>query len=180
MPVPLSAIFTQTFWLCVPFVHPEGMELVSIASLKFKVIVSLCWARPSMLPWLVVLQLVRPNGAVASTAKLTAELVPMLLAASCWAAAVPVEVGPADLARVRVGPIDVRAVDPPSGAALIPSRLPMSSIPLTIAVSGIASAVPPLSRTARRIRKSPIARGTRRPSASVVAPSHGCAFSVPC
>ena len=58
---------------------------MSIASLKFKVIVSLCWARPSMLPWLVVLQLVRPNGAVASTVKLTAELVPMLLAASCWA-----------------------------------------------------------------------------------------------
>jgi len=71
-----------------------------------------------MVPWLVVLQLVRPNGAVASTAKLTAELVPMLLAASCWAVAVPVEVGPADLARVLVGPIDVRAVDPPSGAAL--------------------------------------------------------------
>ena len=42
-----------------------------------------------------------------------------------------------------------------------------------------ASAVPPLSRTARRIRKSPIARGTRRPSAIVDAPSHGLAVSSP-
>ena len=40
-------------------------------------------------------------------------------------------------------------------------------MPSTMARSDTASAVPPLSRTARRIRKSPIARGTRNPSATV-------------
>ena len=50
----------------------------------------------------------------------------------------------------------------------------------TICWSVTASAVPPLSRMARRIRKSPIARGTRRPWAAVRAFSHGAAFSVPC
>src|SRR5438874_5502217 len=45
--------------------------------------------------------------------------------------------------------------------------------------SGTASAQPPLSRSARRIRKSPSAAGTRIPAAIVRAFSQGVAVSAP-
>ena len=61
----------------------------------------------------------------------------------------------------------------------MPSWRPMSIIPSTMARSGTAMAVPPLSRTARSTRKSPIAFGTRSPSATVRAPCHISARSVP-
>src|SRR6476659_6774191 len=69
---------------------------------------------------------------------------------------------------------------PPSGAALMPSRDPSSRIASTISASLTASAVPPLSRTARRTRKSPTALGTRSPSATVRACSHISERSAPC
>src|SRR5262249_23892436 len=45
--------------------------------------------------------------------------------------------------------------------------------------SDTAIANPPLSRSARRMRKSPIAAGTRMPAAMVCAFSHGVAVSAP-
>ena len=61
----------------------------------------------------------------------------------------------------------------------MPSSRPSRRIPSTIAASDTASAVPPLSRIARSIRKSPTARGTRRPSAMVCASVTGAAASRP-
>src|SRR3990172_11997062 len=67
----------------------------------------------------------------------------------------------------------------PSGAAKIPSVEAMVETASRIASSVTAMAVPPLSRMARKIRKSPIARGTRRPEAKVRAFCHVSALSFP-
>jgi N-acyl-D-aspartate/D-glutamate deacylase len=48
-----------------------------------------------------------------------------------------------------------------------------------ISPSATATAMPLLSRKARRMRKSPTAAGTRSPSARVAAPSHAVADSWP-
>src|SRR5207249_6102682 len=60
---------------------------------------------------------------------------------------------------------------PPSGAMKSPSVAEASFTPWTISASETMTPAPWLSRSARRIRKSPSAFGTRRPWASV------CAFS---
>ena len=56
---------------------------------------------------------------------------------------------------------------PPSGQNRKPSSCAASSTACRIASSDTAIAAPPLSRTARRIRKSPTALGTRIPVATV-------------
>ena len=67
----------------------------------------------------------------------------------------------------------------PFGAALMPSCAPSARMSRTMSSSDTAIAVPPLSRTARRTRKSPIAFGTRRPSATVRAFCHISECSAP-
>ncbi len=56
-----------------------------------------------------------------------------------------------------------------SGHKAMPSREDASCIHLGMSASGVASATPPLPRTASRIMKSPTAAGTRMPLAMVAA-----------
>src|SRR5678816_2792316 len=70
-------------------------------------------------------------------------------------------------------------VAPPSGAARIPSVRAMVSAPDMSSSSLTAIAMPLDVRMASSIRMSPTAAGTRRPSATVLAPSHGVAVLTP-
>jgi hypothetical protein len=66
-----------------------------------------------------------------------------------------------------------------SGHREIPSFDAANCIQRGMSPSGVASAVPPLSRTASRIMKSPTAAGTRMPLAIVAAFSTFCANRSP-
>lgn len=67
----------------------------------------------------------------------------------------------------------------PSGQSSSPSLRATSSRTVKISPSATAMANPLLSRIARRIRKSPMATGTRIPAATVSASRHSSAWSAP-
>jgi hypothetical protein len=67
----------------------------------------------------------------------------------------------------------------PSGHAKIPSPRAISTWAFAICASLTATATPPDSRIAWRMRTSANGAGTRRPAANVRAPSHGAAFGAP-
>ena len=66
---------------------------------------------------------------------------------------------------VRRSSAAAAAVAAPSGAQKIPVSRPTCSVHSRMAASGTASAAPFEALSASRMRKSPTARGTRRPDA---------------